>query len=115
MIIQSIAIIALFLGVSEREVRAILLNSKEDPPADAAAADASGNSTVPLNPNIPPMTTTMAVANMTPLFIQFANKTAKNYTNRGEKWWQSWAGDMEEYGDFSTNQSNARPPYNSTL
>ena len=34
---------------------------------------------------------------------------------RGEKNWQAWAGDMEEFGDMQTDSANIRIPYHSTL
>jgi len=52
---------------------------------------------------------------MKPLNVQFANASAIGYPVRGEKTWQAWAGDMEDYGDMQTDIANARPPYNSTL
>ena len=33
----------------------------------------------------------------------------------GEKQWQSWAGQLNEYGDKAVNASNTRLPYASTL
>ena len=34
---------------------------------------------------------------------------------RGEKQWQQWAGDNNEYLDGQVNVSNTRPPYLSTV
>ena len=65
---QSIAIIALFLGVPEKSVRAVALNQREDP-APAEGGEGGDKKEVPLNPNIPPSTTTLAVKNMTALFV----------------------------------------------
>jgi len=65
--------------------------------------------------NVPPATTLGAIIIMRPLNIQFANASAINYPKRGEKEWQSWAADLEDYGDMQTAFANARPPYNSTI
>ena len=56
----------------------------------------------PNRTDVPPITTTDAVIIMRPLNIQFANASAVGYPVRGEKLWQGWAGEMEDYGDMQT-------------
>lgn len=66
------------------------------------------------NEALPPQSTTDA-SKLAGHHVHFANSTAKGYPVRGEKNWQAWAGDMEDFGDMQTASANSRPPYNSTL
>ena len=45
------------------------------------------------------------------------NSTAPKWNGpvRGDKQWQQWAGDNNEYLDGQVNVSNVRPPYLSTV
>jgi len=69
---------------------------KEDPPKAEEGAAAFLGIPAALNPDIPPFTTTNA-SMLTPLFVA---KEMANYTGpiRGEKKWQQWAQDMEDFG-----------------
>ena len=59
---------------------------------DAGPPSAAGN------PALPPQSTATASA-MKPLHVQFAEGSGAGYPVRGEKQWQTWAQDLEDWGD----------------
>ena len=76
--------------------------AKAQLPGPNAGWSADGHLNAAQNKDVPPFTTTAAVAGMkgTMLFEQFAKASNTGYPVRGEKNWQAWAGDMEDFGDM---------------
>ena len=67
------------------------------------------------NDALPPQSTTSHSATDIPLHVQFATASKDGYPVRGEKNWQAWAQDLEDYGIQQENVANTRIPYASTL
>ena len=66
------------------------------------------------NPALPPQSTSDASV-MKPLHVQSAEVSSTGYPVRGEKEWQAWAQDLEDYGIQQEMVANTRIPYASTL
>ena len=50
------------------------------------------------NDALPPQSTTSHSATDIPLHVQFATASSTGYPVRGEKNWQQWAQDLEDWG-----------------
>ena len=66
------------------------------------------------NPALPPQSTATASA-LKPLHVQTAEGSSTGYPVRGEKQWQTWAQDLEDWGDKQTDMANTRIPYMSAV
>ena len=49
-----------------------------------------------------------------PAYARRAADSHKNYPLRGEKQWNAWAADLQDYGHDATHYANNRLPYYST-
>lgn len=66
------------------------------------------------NPALPPQSTADASLHK-PLHVQAAEGSVNGYPVRGEKEWQTWAQDLEDYGVQQEGVANSRIPYQSYL